>query len=201
MKGPMKPDELRRYAELIVRTGIAFRRGDTLLVRAGLPHRDLAIALAEAAYRSGAEAVDVKYDDARLKAARISHARRTSLGRRTSWQQARMRAIGTESVAMVQLMGEHDHEVLAKLPPERVAEDNQRLAAGPEMAAIRREGRLRGTICAWPTADWAARVFPGVDSAKATRRLARDLLWFCRLGPSDPPGYRGWTDHLAQIRR
>jgi aminopeptidase len=201
MTGPMKPDELQRYAELIVRTGIAFRRGDTLLVRAGFPHRDLAIALAEAAYRSGAAAVDVEYEDARLKAARISHARNTSLGRRASWQQAQIRAIGTESVAMVQLMGEHDHDVLAKLPPERVAEDNQRLASGPEMAAIRREGRLRGTICAWPTADWAARVFPGLDTAKATRRLARDLLWFCRLGPKDPPGYRGWTDHLGQIRR
>jgi aminopeptidase len=197
----MTATELQRYAALIVRSGIAFRRGDTLLVRAGLPHRDLAIALAESAYRAGAAAVDVEYDDARLKAARINHASRASLGRRTPWQQARMRAIGTESVAIVQLMGEHDHAVLAKLPPERVAEDNQRLAAGREMSAIRREGRLRGTICAWPTPDWAARVFPGLDSAKATRRLARELLWFCRIGPDDPEGHRGWTDHLGRIRR
>ena len=197
----MKPEELQRYAELVVRGGIAFGRGDTLLVRAGLPHRDLAIALAEAAYRAGAAAVDIEYDDARLKAARIRHAPRESLGRRTSWQRARMRAIGTETVAIVQLLGEHDHDVLAKLPPERVAEDNQRLASAGEMAAIRREGRLRGTICAWPTPDWAARVFPRLDSAKATRRLARELLWFCRLGPDDPPGHRGWTEHLTQISR
>jgi aminopeptidase len=201
MAAPMKPEELQRYAELVVRGGIAFRRGDTLLVQAGLPHRDLAIALAEAAYRAGAAAVDVEYDDARLKAARIRHASPTSLGRRTSWQRARMRAIGTETVAIVQLLGEHDHDVLAKLPPERVAQDNQRLASAGEMAAIRREGRLRGTICAWPTPDWAARVFPRLDSAKATRRLARELLWFCRLGPDDPPGHRGWTEHLTQIRR
>ena len=197
----MTPAELQRYAELVVRSGIAFRRGDTLFVRAGLPHRDLAIALAEAAYRTGAAAVDVEYDDARLKAARINHAPRASLGRRTPWQRALMRAIGTETVAMVQVMGEHDHDVLSALPPERVAEDNQRLAAGREMSAIRREGRLRGTICAWPTPDWGARVFPSLDAAKATRRLARDLLWFCRIGPDDPPGHRGWTEHLARIRR
>lgn len=197
----MTPAELQRYAELIVRSGIAFRRGDTLLVRAGLPHRDLAIALAESAYRAGAAAVDVEYDDARVKAARINHAPRASLGRRTAWQRAQIRAIGTETVALVQVMGEHDHDVLAKLPPERVAEDNQRLAGGSEMSAIRREGRLRGSICAWPTPDWATRVFPGLDSTKATRRLARELLWFCRIGPDDPAGHRGWSDHLAQIRR
>jgi aminopeptidase len=60
---------------------------------------------------------------------------------------------------------------------------------------------LRGTICAWPTDEWAARVFPGLDVEKGKRRLARDLLSFCRLGPGDPPGHKGWTAHLATLRR
>jgi aminopeptidase len=112
-----------------------------------------------------------------------------------------MRALGNEDVAIVQVMGENELGVLADLPPERVAEDSKRLAAGPEMARIRREGRLRGTICAWPTDDWAARVYPGLDVAKAKRKLARDILWFCRLGPNDPAGHKGWTAHLAALRR
>jgi aminopeptidase len=197
----MTPGELQRYAELIVKSGTGFRRGDTLLVRAGPAHREFAVALAEAAYRGGAAAVDVEYDDLLVKAARIALAPRSSLGRRTSWQRARMRALGDQDVAIVQLLGEHDEKALADLPPERVAEDNQGLAGGREMSAIRREGRLRGTICAWPTPDWAARVFPGLDARRATRKLARDLLWFCRLGPDDPEGHRGWTEHLTRIRR
>jgi aminopeptidase len=201
MEAAMTPDELQRYAELVVRSGVAFRRGDTLYVRAGIPHRDLAVALAEAAYRAGAAAVDVEYEDARLKAARINHAPRTSLGRRTPWQRARVRALGTETVAMIAIHGEHDQDVVAGLPPERVAEDNQRLAGDREMSMIRREGRLRASICAWPTPEWAARVFPRLDTGTAVRRLARDLLWFCRIGPDDPPGHTGWTSHLAKIRR
>jgi aminopeptidase len=98
-------------------------------------------------------------------------------------------------------MGETELSVLADLPPERVAEDSKRLAAGSEMARIRREGRLRGTICAWPTDDWAARVFPGMDLEKAKRKLAQDILWFCRLGPEDPPGHKGWLEHLGALRR
>ena len=197
----MKPEELRRYAEMLVRGCMALRQGDTLLQRVGIPHRELAVAVAEAAYRAGAAAVDVEYDDNRVYAARIRHGSKAALGRRTSWQRERMRALGNEDVAILQVMGEHELDVLAGLPPERVAEDSKRLAAGAEMGRIRREGRLRGTICAWPTEEWAARVFPGMDSAKAQRRLAQDLLSFCRVGPADPPGHKGWTDHLATLRR
>ncbi len=69
------------------------------------------------------------------------------------------------------------------------------------MARIRAEGRLRGTICAWPTDDWAARVYPELDPERGKQRLAKDLLRFCRLGPKDPPGHAGWTRHLAVLRR
>jgi aminopeptidase len=197
MTGP----ELERYAEMIVRGCIAFRRGDMLVQRVSIAHRELAVAIAEAAYRAGAAAVEVDYDDPRVVAARIAHGSDTALGRRTSWQRERIRALGDEHVALVSVMGETELGVLARLPPERVAEDTKRLASGAEMARIRREGRLRGTICAWPTDEWAARVFPGLDTEKGKRRLARDLLSFCRIGPGDPPGHKGWTAHLATLRR
>ncbi|MFL5926190.1 MAG: aminopeptidase [Gaiellaceae bacterium] len=201
MQGPMTPDELRRYAEMIVKGCIAFRRGDSLVQRVGLAHRELAVALAEAAYRAGAATVEVEYDDPKVYAARIRHGSRTALGKRTSWQRERMRALGNENVALVQVMGESELNVLAGLAPERVAEDSKGLAAAPELARIRREGRLRGTICAWPTSDWAARVYPQLADGRAKRKLARDILWFCRVGPQDPPGHRGWTEHLAALRR
>jgi len=201
MQGSMTAEELRRYAELIVRGCIAFRRGDVLVLRVSHAHRELAVALAETAYRAGASAADVEVDDARVYAARIRHGADAALGRRTSWQRERVRALGDEKVAIVQVMGEHELDVLGPLPPERVATDTKRLASDPELARIRREGRLRGTICAWPTDDWAARVYPGMDAAKAKRLLARDLLWFCRIAPGDPPGHKGWTEHLATLRR
>ena len=197
----MTPEELQRYAEMIVRGCIAFRRGDVLLLRAGIPHRELAIAVAEAAYRAGAGAVEIEYDDPRLYAARITHGTANALGRRTSAQRERMRSLGDENVALVQVMGEHELDVVAGLSPERVAAEANRLQSSPDMSRIRREARLRGTICAWPTDDWAARVFPGLDVAKAKRRLAKDLLSFCRLGPGDPAGHKGWTEHLATLRR
>lgn len=201
MAAPMKPDELQRYAEMLVRGCVAFRRGDVLLIRPALAHRDIAVAVAEAAYRAGASAVDVQYEDNRVYAAGIRSASKGSLGGRTPWQTQMLRSLGREEVAAVFTMGEFENDVLASLPPERVAEATKNAQSGSPMNRIRREGRLRGTICAWPTEEWAARVFPGMDATRAMRRLARDVLWFCRLGPDDPPGHRGWTEHLATLRR
>jgi len=197
--GPMKPDELKRYAEMIVRGCIAFRRGDTLLEMVSFGHRDLAVAIAEAAYRAGALAVDVAYEDNRVYAARIQHASKEALGHHTPWRAAQWRAFGEETVALVQVMGEYELDVVADLSPERVAADSG--ARNRHIARIRREARLRGTICAWPTDAWAKRVFPGMDGTRAKRKLAQELLWFCRLGPDDPPGHQGWTKHLAALRR
>jgi aminopeptidase len=195
----MRPDELRRYADMIVRGCIAFRRGDTLIQSVSLAHRELAIAVAESAYRAGAVFVDVQYEDSRVYAARIANAPRSALGKQAPWRQAQWTALGTEPVAIVQVMGEYELDVLAPLPPERIAAD----AGGrsEQVARIRRESRLRGTICGWPTDEWAARVFPDLDVTKAKRELAKDLLSFCRVGPKDPPGHKGWTQHLAQLRR
>jgi aminopeptidase len=196
----MTPDELVRYAEMIVKGCIALQRDDTVLVRPALAHRDLAVAVAEAAYRAGAASVDVDYEDARVYAARIRHGSDRALAARPPWRETQQRAYGDEKVALVQVMGEFELDVTAGLPPERVAEATKR-QSGAVLARIRRENRLRGTICAWPTDDWAARVFPGLDAAKATRELAKEILWFCRLGPDDPAGHKGWTEHLATLRR
>jgi aminopeptidase len=199
MQGPMKPDELRRYAEMIVRGCIAFRRGDSLIQMVSLAHRELAVGIAEAAYRAGALAVDVQYEDNRVLATRIQRAPRIALGHQTPWKIAQWKAIGTEPVAIVQVMGEYELDVVAPLSPERIAADTG--GANKHVAAIRREARLRGTICAWPTDEWALRAFPELDAETAKRQLAKDLLWFCRLGPKDLPGHRGWTEHLATLRR
>src|SRR5215208_814009 len=179
MPGPMKPDELARYAEMIVRGCIALGRGDSVIVHANTAHRPLVGAIAEAAYAAGAASVDAVYEDATVTAARFRHGDDGAIGHRTSWELERRRAHGREDTAVVRIMGELESRVLADLPPELVAEDAKRAQArAPGAAKARREGRLRGTICAWPTAEWAGRVFPGVGAAQAERRLARDLLAF-----------------------
>ena len=201
MAGPMTAEELRRYADMVVRGCISFRRGDELLIRTMHPHREFAVALTEAAYSAGAAGVDVQYEDNRVYAAGIRHASKSALGRRTSWQRQQTAALGRENVAVVFTYAEFENDVLAALPADRVAQATKAAQEGSPVPRFRREGRLRATICCWPTEEWAARIFPGMETKRAMRTLARDLMWFCRVGPGDPEGYRGWTEHLALLRR
>jgi aminopeptidase len=201
VRGPLTAEELARYADAIVRSSLAFRHGDTLIVDCSLPERELAAALAQSAYRAGAAAVDTVYHDPHVFAARIRHGSDEALGAVTPWEAARDRAIGTEHVARALLRSNDELEIVAGLPAERVAEGERRRRANmPWIDRQRAGGRRRQTICVWATPEWAVRVFGG-DAAKAQRRLARDLLSFCRLGADDPPGDAGWRGHLTLLRK
>jgi aminopeptidase len=59
----------------------------------------------------------------------------------------------------------------------------------------------RWAIAAWPTDHWAGQVYPKLDPLKAKRKLARDLLRFCRLAEGDGKGTTGWRGHLRTLSR
>lgn len=72
--------ELQAYTEAILKTSLKVGRGDTLVVKAELAHRALAVALAETAYRLGADIAEVVYHDTLATRARMLHGRRETLG-------------------------------------------------------------------------------------------------------------------------
>jgi aminopeptidase len=196
----LEPDERRRYADAIVQGCLRLRPDDTLFVVAEPAHRELAVALAEAGYRAGAQLVDVRYVDPRLRAARVRYARDEHLGPVTAWGVRQARAELEPTSAVVTLLGADDPGVFDDLPPERLAEDAMRpLQHVKWYVRAATEGRRNWVGASWPTAYWAGQVYPDLDPAAARRRLAQDILWFCRLGPDDPPGFEGWTRHVEAI--
>ncbi|MBA2476341.1 MAG: aminopeptidase [Actinobacteria bacterium] len=192
-------EELERYAEAVLHGCLGLRADDALIVQARPEHRDLVGALAESAYRGGARLVEVVYAEAGVRAARLRHAREEHLGTVAPWQLARARAELEPDTCSLTVLGEDERE-LDGVDPERVATDFRRTAqALRPFARASRQGKRRWTGLAWPTPEWASRVYPELEPLEAERLLARDLLHFCRLGPSDPPGHEGWKRHTARL--
>jgi aminopeptidase len=194
--------ERARYADAVVLGCLRLARGDTLFVLAHPDHRELAVALADAGYRAGARLVDVNYVDPLARAARVRHASDEDLGPLTPWRTRTLREHVKPTSAVAHILGEAEIGVFDGLPPERVAEDTMRPVR--KLGWYRRadnEGRRRWAAVGWPTPFWAGRVYPDLDELTAQRRLAADLLWFCRLGPDDPPGFAGWERHTEQLAR
>lgn len=194
----MPPERLQRYADAVVGSCLRLAEGDTLFVQGQPSHRELMVALTEAAYRIGAAHVEVDYLDSLVAAARIRSAAFDVLGKRTPWWLKRAKTQLLPTSATVTIIGEGDPGAFDGLPPERVVADQRR--PGWYLRAITAE-RRRWTGVAWPTAYWASQVYPELDPADAQRRLGEDLLWFCRLGPDDPPGAEGWEAHADAIAR
>jgi aminopeptidase len=61
--------------------------------------------------------------------------------------------------------------------------------------------KARWTGAGWPTDFWAAQVYPKLPLLKAKRKLAQDLLWFCRLTDADGKGSSGWLAHVRSLAK
>ncbi len=117
----LDPATLARYADLVAVTCLALQPDDVLFLAAHTEHRELLVALAEAAYRAGASIVDIAYDEPRAAAARVRYATDENLGLLPDWQARRLRASKGPDRASLFVVGEADPGVFDGLAPERVA--------------------------------------------------------------------------------
>ncbi len=199
-RGPLPEDVLRRYAEAVVELFVGLRRGESLLLDCEPAHRELAVAISEAAYRAGAGLVDVHYADPRLMRARVAEGADETLGRLGPWHRARLSAATDPGAAFVRIVGEEEPALLSRLDAGRIAADlrGRAMARRSFLRAVAAD-RVRWCIVAWPTRAWARRAYPELTPARALSRLGEDIVWFCRLGPEDSPG--AWAEHARRLGR
>jgi len=198
----LPPASLARYADAIVRASLGIEKGDTLVVDGEPEHRELLVAIAESAYRAGARFVDVVTGDPLVMRARLRHASDDAIGALSPWALRRFREVARPNGALAHIAGEGEAGYLDGVSPARLAAD---YAARAKQLGFLRRAQLnmeaRWIIAGWPTDHWAGQVYPGVEPLKAKRRLARDLLRFCRLEDEDGKGTSGWTKHLRTLSR
>jgi aminopeptidase len=198
----LAPETLERYADAIVRTSLGIGKGDTLVVQGQPEHRELLVAIAESGYRAGARFVDVVTADPLVMRARLLHGTDEAIGALSPWGRRRLREVAGPNGALAAISGEGEAGYLDDVPPERLATDYSRLAK--QTAFLRRaqlNQRARWTIAGWPTNHWADQVYPELEPLEAKRRLAGDLLRFCRLSDEDGKGTSGWLKHLRVLSR
>ncbi len=202
VKPLLPPEDIARYADAMVRTAVTLSRDDDLIVTCEPAHRDFAVALVEAGYRAGARVVEVVYTDPLLRAARLRTAQEKYVGYVSPWRAKRMRATLEPKTATLLVAGDGEPNALAEIDPKLIAiEQTAPLNQLPWLRRALGKNLRRWGIIAWPTEPWARQVYPTLKGDAAARRLARDLMWFCRLGPEDPPGWKGLKEHLDAVRR
>jgi aminopeptidase len=198
----LAPEQLRRYADAIVKASLGVKKGDTLVVSGELAHRELMLAVVEAGYRAGAAISDIDYSDPYAYRARLLEGTPAARETISPWRLRQYRELVKPTGARAHISGTAELGYLDDVPPKRIAESQAAVAAQVKwFQRANLQLNARWTIAAWPTDLWASQVYPELASVAGKQRLAQDFLWFCRLTDEDGAGSRGWLEHVKQVSR
>jgi aminopeptidase len=178
------PATLERFADLTIGFAANVQKGQVVAIGSELGKEAMVRALAESAYRHGAQFVDVQYFDMHIKRARILYADEESLDFVPSWYGQRLLELGRQRCARVALSGPATPGLLDDLDPRRAGRDQ--LPFIREAGIVVNERTTNWTIVPYPTIGWARQVHPGLPDDEALARLCEQILHVCRLDDADP---------------
>ena len=188
---------LQKYAELIVKVGLNLQPDQRLLIIASLPAAPLARQVAICAYQTGARLVDAIYEDEQLLLTRFRSAPPDSLGDVIAWPWDVATQYAQRGDATLRIVAT-DPDLLQGQEPKLVQAYNLARSKAAEAFSLEvSRNNLNWLIVGYPSASWAARVFPDLPSDQSEDRLWRAILDVCRITQADPVS--AWQQHLQQL--
>jgi aminopeptidase len=189
----MTTDErLERYADLAVRVGANVQPGQDVVLIALVEHKDIARAVARAAYRAGARHVQPFYSDWHFRRAGVEFGPEESLGWSPPQLVEWVRSWAESRPAVIQLSGNPDASLFDGLDSARVAKSEPREIRAAYLPLV--AGRkLNWVIVSAPTEGWAKDVFGEAD----VERLWGAVATATRLDEPDPVG--AWQEHATKL--
>jgi aminopeptidase len=175
--------------------GANVQAGQTVMVTAELDQRELAEAIAVAAYDRGARFVDVVFYDTLLKRIRVERADPETLSFVPGWYAQRLLELAEGRGARISLAGPSAPNALDGLDPALVGRD--RLPWLKEVSQVIAERKSNWTIVPCPNRAWASLVYPDLEPDEAYERLWAELEHVLRLDEDDPGA--AWEARMATL--
>ena len=116
----MLEELLKKYAQLVVRTGVNIQPGQVLVINSPLEGAPFVRLLAETAYREGARDVVVNWKDEQLTKIRYTLAPEEVFDEFPDWQKDLYVSYARQGAAFISIAAA-DPELLKDIHPERVA--------------------------------------------------------------------------------
>ena len=192
----MKKSVLREYARLIVRCGVNVRKGQEVIIYAGLDQPEFVQMVVEEAYKAKAKKVIVEWLYQPLEKLNIRHQSLKTLGTVEEWEKARQEHFCDVLPCRIYLESE-DPDGLKGINMEKAAKARQLRHPILKSYRDRRENRDQWCIAAVPGAAWAKKVFPGLRTSAAVEKLWEAIVATSRV--TDDP-IAAWEAHNADLK-
>lgn len=187
------------YADLLIKKGVALRRGQELVLQAPVEAADFARRVTRAAYRAGAGHVTVIWHDDAVTRLTYENCPVDYFEMTPSWQVVQLNSLAEAGAAFLFLEGSDPSSLKGVDPAKPAAAARSR---NTECRAFR-DGMDFGynawCIAGVPVEAWAREVLPDVSPAEALYRLWVLILGASRADGEDPES--AWETHNASFEK
>lgn len=194
----MKKSYLRKYAELIVRSGIAVKKGQYVVISANLDQEAFVLLVQDECYKAGAKDVIIRWGSEKAGKARLRKASLKALTSVLPEQIARAKWEADELPCFLWIESDDPDGMKGTNPAKRAAVAKAYWEALHEYRE-KRENKYQWCIAGAPSKAWAKKVFPGLSASQAVEKLWEAILKTSRAYEGDP--IENWKKHDEDLKK
>lgn len=184
---------LKKYAELVVRTGCCLQAGQELYITSPVCCADFTRLVAECAYLAGAKQVTVRWTDEKLARLNYEYSPQEVFEVFPEWMALLQNGMAERNAAILSIDAS-DPTAMAGVDPHKIAAmiKAAHTACKPFYDGMN-QGKVIWCIVAAASPAWAKKVYPELSEADAVSQLWNAILKASRADHTDP--VLAWEEH------
>lgn len=191
-------DSLKKYAQLIVETGINVQKNQTVVLQISVDQAPLARLITKEAYRLGAENVIVQWNDDSIQREFLMHADQSNLETIPQYKIDQTDDWVKKGASRISVVSSNP-EALAGVDSNRVA--TFQAASGKALKNLRKAtqaNKVSWTVVAAAGKEWAAKVFPTLKTSEEQVDALWDQIFKTTRIYSENP-IMAWQEHHKKL--
>ena len=194
----MEETLIKKYAELIIKSGIALKEGDKVIINANVDQEYFVSLLVEEAYKDGAKNVYVHWTSQKVSKAAMLNASEDKLSELTPMDLAFWKYRGEELPSYI-LVDSDDPDGAKGVDAAKAARIRQAQYKIYGKYKEMTENKIAWCIAGAPAKEWAMKVFPSKNEKEAMEELWKSILYTSRA--LDGNGIKNWEEHDVNLKK
>ena len=189
---------LKNYAKLLVEKGLNVQKRQDVIVRAGLDQIEFVEEVVKLCYKRGARKVTVEWEHQPLEKTDYRYCSEKTLSDIPEWEQKKFDYLA-ETLPAILYIESDDPNGLAGIDQKKMAKVRQNRYPIVRAYMDKTENKYQWCIAGVPGKAWAQKVFPGMRSSEAVKKLWESILYTSRAENDDP--IAEWEKHNEDLKR
>lgn len=186
-----------KFAELAIKVGVNVKKDESLLIRADVEAKDFVRLCVKYAYQLGAKHVYVEYSDDYITREKYLNAPDQAFDEYPQWQADKYTQLAKEGTSFLSVISS-DPDLMLGVDPSRIGRF-QKISGQylKEWRSYTLSDKVKWSIVAVPSENWAKKVFPELESEQAVEYLWESILDCSRV--TDEP-IKEWEKHNKNLK-